>query len=278
MSGILCKAQRKRVFQVDGSGDSPLLYLPVCSAHFLNNTASWSTLKSGFPACFQETLNVVLSSSTQDNPGILPLFTMSSSHGRSRWGLSVDIFQIRFRFVRSRTKKKFLSVSRISCFQSVPQAKQAGMEMTVSLSYAQTSLQRGVMCPLWLFRRGFPGTKSFRSNYFKFLFRMPLSIDVFLSNWYGEHADFCVGSGWSSFTRVSTGTVLITLFTHSSSQTVQPSHETNLPSKFFTRSTRILYVYVSCSCRADRMNGLAFLNPKLDIITPADNTRRTVRL
>ena len=56
-SGILCRAHLKRVFQVEGSADSPGLYFPVCSAHSLKSMASFSTSKSGLPACFHETRN-----------------------------------------------------------------------------------------------------------------------------------------------------------------------------------------------------------------------------
>lgn len=82
-SGILCRAHLNLVFQVDGSGDSPGLYLPVCSAHSLNNIASFSILKSGLPACFHETRNSFFSLSRQHNPGIFSLFILSSNHGLS---------------------------------------------------------------------------------------------------------------------------------------------------------------------------------------------------
>ena len=84
MSGCLRNAHLNLVFHVDGSGCSPGLYLPVCSAHMRNSTASWSRLKSGFPACFHVTRNFVFSLSIQCSPGTSPLSIRSSSQGRSR--------------------------------------------------------------------------------------------------------------------------------------------------------------------------------------------------
>lgn len=80
-SGILCRAHLKRVFQVEGSADSPGLYFPVCSAHSLKSMASFSTSKSGLPACFHETRNSFFAWSLQHSPGTFPLLILSSSHG-----------------------------------------------------------------------------------------------------------------------------------------------------------------------------------------------------
>jgi len=81
MSGCLRNAHLNLVFHVDGSGCSPGLYLPVCSAHMRNSTASWSRLKSGFPACFHVTRNFVFSLSSQCSPGTSPLSTFWMSQG-----------------------------------------------------------------------------------------------------------------------------------------------------------------------------------------------------
>ena len=77
------------VFHVEGSADSPGRYLPVCSAHSLNNMASFWTSKSGLSACFHETRNSLCSLLRQHNPGTFPLFIFCSNHSLSRCRSSV---------------------------------------------------------------------------------------------------------------------------------------------------------------------------------------------
>ena len=81
ISRIFRRAQRNRVFHVEGSGWSPCRYFPVCSAQRLKSSASVSSTNSGVSTRTQGTLNRPISLSIHSKPSIPPWLICSFSHG-----------------------------------------------------------------------------------------------------------------------------------------------------------------------------------------------------
>ena len=68
ISDIFCRAQRNRVFHVEGSGWSPGRYFPVWLAQRLNNSAWVSSLNSGLSTRTQIILKIPRSLSIHSTP------------------------------------------------------------------------------------------------------------------------------------------------------------------------------------------------------------------
>ena len=68
ISDILCRAQRNRIFHVEGSGWSPGRYFPVWLAQRLNNSAWVSSLNSGLSTRTQIILKIPRSLSIHSTP------------------------------------------------------------------------------------------------------------------------------------------------------------------------------------------------------------------
>lgn len=80
ISCIFLKAQRNRVFHVEGSGWSPLRYFPVWKAQRLNSSA-WPGSNSGLSTRTHGTLKIPSSLLIHSKPSISPFSIWSCSQG-----------------------------------------------------------------------------------------------------------------------------------------------------------------------------------------------------
>ena len=105
ISRIFRRAQRNRVFHVEGSGWSPCRYFPVCSAQRLKSSASVSSTNSGLSTRTQGTLNRPISLSIHSKPSIPPWLICSSSHGVKRF-LLFNTLEPSFPLLKDRSSDK----------------------------------------------------------------------------------------------------------------------------------------------------------------------------
>ena len=110
ISVILRSAHRNRVFQVEGSSESPSRYFLVCLAYSLNSFAS-SMTNPGLSTRFHGTRTSVFSLLSQWSPRTSSLSMVSFNHSQKpfRFGLESGIFSFSFYVSRFWTAFHFLA-------------------------------------------------------------------------------------------------------------------------------------------------------------------------